>query len=968
MKVRDLGPLAVELGGRYIELGSTKQAALLAALAQNPGRRVSARLLTAVGWGVDPGVSASSLDTQLWRLRNLLEPGRSRSTSSIIVRDSGGYRLAVAAEDVDSACFERLAAEVARQGTDVDPEVALALTEEALALWRGAPFSGVAPSEHTEAVVARFEERRLELQERRVDALLRLGQLSWAVGELEPLLLHSPYRERLWAQRMTALARSGRTEEALSTYQQLRRLLDEDLGLEPGSEIKELHARILSREEPVLMPQLGGSEPVRVADIRSVRTAAVQLPRQATPIIGRESDLDRLVALVPDHPLLTVTGPGGSGKTRLAVAVAQSVSEHFVDGVWFVDLTAAKTAEDVVGIVTSTLALGASPASEPQAELVRFVSGRRVLLVLDNCEQVLDGVAECVEALLSAEPGPTLLATSREPLDVEGEIIWSLAPLALLGEADQLSPAAQLFCVRARAVSPGLELDDEQLRLVDQICHALDGLPLALELAAARVRWISLAEIAEQVLGDPAQLSRVGRSRGGHHDSLFETIDWSYRLLSEDQQLLHRALSTVPGPFTTLAAERMLRPVGIRDVPHELVVLANRSLLVVSSGANPQRSMFAQLATVRAHAHRQLVRHEEGEQARSMRDQWVEDLLSRRPRPGDPHEAAWYDDVEESYPLVRAALGAALTPQAPHRRLITAGSDLVYFWLRRSHLIEGRRWLQAACDLEPWPEDSTPSLLLRLRLANVYLLSGRPDLAEPYLSRELAVVARVPDDDLDAMIERLAVLTLAAWVSGEAQLMAACAQRVTELCQRSPSPANALLAAAMTGVRASVETAAAPDTIVQLEHVFDQARVMNDYHVQWITSSAIAALLTFRGDPASALRWLQRAILLNVQLGDGNGSVFMQGLAVNAALCGDFEDAARYFAATRTYSRRSGIDVVNPAVQPLLEATRAALGPADFERLSALGDSLTLAEVAGRLRPDMDLVVGPAVRGPASPV
>lgn len=373
MRIRDLGPLVVQTGSSATELGGTKQAALLSLLAARANQRVPADDLVATAWGIDVEVSLSSLDSQLWRLRNTLEPSRER-TSSVLVRDGGGYRLNVSTDEVDSLQFELLAAKATSRSRDGESSAALNAIDEALALWRGDPFDAVLDTTTTAAVAARWHELRDQLVERRIDALLDLGAADRALLDLEPQIARAPLREHLWGQRMTALARLDRADEALATYRRAAELLADELGLDPGAELQQLQARILARD-PTLMPRtrqdLSGASQLPTVPARAPGRSAdpdatvVRLPRRGAALIGREADLARLVSLLEQQPLVTITGAGGSGKTRLAVEVAAAVATEFPDGVWFVDLTTVSEPHLVIDVVITTLALGASQVVDP---------------------------------------------------------------------------------------------------------------------------------------------------------------------------------------------------------------------------------------------------------------------------------------------------------------------------------------------------------------------------------------------------------------------------------------------------------------------------------------------------------------------------------------------------------------------------------------------------------------------------
>lgn len=310
MRVRDLGPLLVEADGVERPCAGAKQAAILATLAMHANRRVAIEDLVVAGWGYGAATSHSSVENHLWRLRRILEPTRPRALASCLASDAGGYRLAIPDDDVDSVRFERLATP-ARE--DAGPAATLRRCDEALALWRGTPYEIVAHATATAAVVARLEELRGQVAERRLEALLALDRPDRVLVDLAPLLLEHPFRERLWAVQMSALARLGRTEEALATYRRVRTLLRDELGLDPGRELRELH-RSLMAPEPLPAPEPAPDEAPAVAC-----PAPRHLPARPGALVGRARELRELAAVLDTAALTTITGPGGCGKTRLAI-------------------------------------------------------------------------------------------------------------------------------------------------------------------------------------------------------------------------------------------------------------------------------------------------------------------------------------------------------------------------------------------------------------------------------------------------------------------------------------------------------------------------------------------------------------------------------------------------------------------------------------------------------------------------
>ncbi|ODU06306.1 MAG: hypothetical protein ABS81_05110 [Pseudonocardia sp. SCN 72-86] len=497
LRIHDLGPLLVELDNAPQRVPAGRLSGALAILLVHAGKPVGDDALADAMWADGSPRTTSTLDSHVFRLRRVLEPGRrAGDPSSTLVREAGGYRLVVATDQVDSLRFARLAVDAADLLAQGAPDRALRRTTEALASWRGRPWGDAADASWASAAVARLDELHEQVRETHIGALLATGATEPALAELEIALAEHPLRERLWAHRMVALRDSGRRADALATYTRARTTLVDELGVEPGPELRAVHASLLADDAPA---------PTRA--LPPARTAAVHLPVARQRLIGRDAELDALTADVTTRPLVTLAGPAGCGKTRLAVEVARRAADAFPDGARFVDLTSA-TPDRVLDTVCSAVELPPPVSGDAVAGLRTLVRDRRMLLVLDNCEHVVDAAAELVEQLLSAGPELAILATSREPLEVVDERVHVLGPLAA-------GPAAELFLERLHDVAGDHPADE--LAVTAEIVAAVDGLPLALELAAGRARAYSLAEIAAQVRADASSLSRIGRGRASHH-------------------------------------------------------------------------------------------------------------------------------------------------------------------------------------------------------------------------------------------------------------------------------------------------------------------------------------------------------------------------------------------------------------------------------------------------------------------
>ncbi|MEU7582960.1 BTAD domain-containing putative transcriptional regulator [Streptomyces sp. NPDC041068] len=612
MRFGILGPLDVRSpDGTPLDPGGPRPRALLTLLLLDAGRAVSVERLTEGLYGDEPPAgAANALQSQVSRLRKRLGPGPA------IEAVPTGYRIAVSPEDVDLHRFERLAREGRRALGSGDQPRAAALLREALGLWRGPALADLPDAG---PLVARLEEQRLAATQDRVDADLALGGGPELVPELRELIAGHPLSERLHGQLMRALHAGGRPAEALTVYEEARRTLADELGADPSAELSALHLELLQ-----------GQEPARQRGV----------PAQLTRFIGRSDELARIGALLAGARLVTLTGPGGAGKTRLAVEAARALPD-----VCYVELA---PLADGAGVTYAILtALGVRDGFHTQGgdtteRLLSALRGRELLLVLDNCEHLVDDAARVAGLLLGACPGVRVLATSREGLGITGEVLWPVPPLAA-------GPAARLFADRAAAVRPdladhyarvdvdrdmrtgvdrdahtGMDRDRDQGmdkdrdrdgdmdrdrdrdksrdvehrdRLVAEICAALDGLPLAIELAAARLRTLTLDELAAR-LGDRFRLlSRGDRTKAPRHRTLHAVVEWSWELLDDEERELARRLTVFSSGATLDAVEAVC---GIPYPEDLLASLAEKSFLEVTDGR------YGMLQTIRAFCARQL--------------------------------------------------------------------------------------------------------------------------------------------------------------------------------------------------------------------------------------------------------------------------------------------------------------------------------------------------------------------------
>ena len=960
LRYRDLGPVVLDRDGSPVKVPAGRLTTVLSLLLVQANHRVSTDALIDALWGDSVREQdTQTLESHVWRLRKLLEPEhQSGQAYSTVLHNAQGYQLLVGGDQVDSLWFEQLAGQARDLMVSGQLERAFARCEQALGLWRGRPWAPQTDAQWAAPAAARLEELRGEVAHQRIDALLELGQIPLALADLEVLISQSPLRERLWAQRMLGLYRTGRTDDALQAYQRLRELLIDELGVEPGPDIRSLHARILA-DDPTLAapPSVEGfvaenTVTQRLSAGPDAPNATVTLPHRRTALIGRDRQMTELAALINTGRLVSVVGSAGCGKTSIAVEAARSAAASFPDGVLFIDLSAATEENQLLDAVSSSLRLPGSAAENLTQSLAAFTRTRRMLLVLDNCEQLLEDIADLVDALLGTDTELSILITSREPLNLDDEQIFTLPPLPIMDQSQtQIAdirtlvdqPAIKLFLTRLKAFAPDVDVDERQTRLAAGICAAVDGVPLAIELAAAQARAYTLTEIMDRVRDDLAGLARIGRGVNRHHSSLRAAIDLSSAALSTDELAMHHALSVVPGPVTpALAAALVDQPVSAAAVT--LSRLLHRSMLTAVAPDRPDRpSRFAQLATIRSHA-RGAVAPRLRDQFENRRDAWVHELVAQVPRIGEPTETAWFEKVNDDLTALRATLQRRLIDD-PDQDGVFLAARLGIYWYDHGMMTEWERWTRLAHTMTHQGHTGD-QLLTGLSHGAAMALTGRGDyLADAVDAIEHHTPEFSPAQQL-TIGEALIAYGIGAWVSGDADVVVK-AETIARYYAALTRDEILLLLADIC--RLGIEIVAGRAGSTELQHaqqLWTRAHTLDNFYASWIIATWASLAAIIMGDPAAAQLWSTRVLADYYRSGIGAVSMVLETQGAALTLNGHYEQALQIFSASRSYARRAGEPwPMMRTTQPTFTAAANALSVRDREQAERDGATLSLDDI-----------------------
>src|SRR4051794_14550812 len=698
MRVGVLGPLEVERDGERVAVGGGRLRALLACLALDAGRPLTTGRLVDALWEDDlPADQVHALQSLVSRLRRALGNG------SLVAPAPGGYRLDV---EVDAHEFERLAAE-GRAASE--PQTAARVLREALDLWRGPALADLSDYRFAAQAADRLQDLRVTVLADRIEADLALGDGARLVPELEALCAEHPLHERLAGQLIAALYSAGRQADALAAYERVRRRLADELGVPPSAELQRAHMAVL-RDKP----------------------ARTNLPAPVTSFVGREREIAQIDELLQRSRLVTLLGPGGAGKTRLAREAAAPWVERVAEGVWLVGLAPVPDEAEVVPAVLGALGLRETALPERVVRdglerLLDVLAEREAILVLDNCEHLIAAAASLADRLLGGCPRLRILATSREALAIDGERLVAVPPL-------DASPAIQLFTDRATAARPDFVADES----AQEICRRLDGLPLALELAAARLRTLPARELAERLDDRFRLLTGGSRTALPRHRTLRAVVDWSWDLLEEPERRLARRLAV----FSAGATVESASAVHGEDALDGLAALVERSLLQVVPGASPTR--YRMLETLREYGFEKLEEAGELETVRVAHARYFAELVARaEPQLRRAEQQRWFSLLRDERENVIAGL-RYLGDTGDARAALKLAVDLLWFWLLSSAQEEAKTWIDYAVGV---PGEADPGDRVIAESLQAFDRMGHTDDAELFTRTIREVRERVAGID-----------------------------------------------------------------------------------------------------------------------------------------------------------------------------------------------------------------------------
>src|SRR5712691_2558415 len=916
MDIQVLGPIQWSADELAVRLGGPKHLAMLAVLLLSSGRVVSRERLLELIWDGQPPVTAiHSLEVYVSDLRRVI---KRFDTECTIRSEPPGYAISVRDEAIDLRRFEQLAREGRRALERGDAQGAAILLREALELWRGPAFGGVATNRFLEGERARLEAERLDVVEDRVEAEMRLGQHARLIGELEGLVAENPFRDMLCGQLMLALYRAGRQAESSSAYQAVRVRLADELGMDPGPYLQDLLVKILRQDPSLEVQRRLGAEPGSLP--------VTNLPTPLTSFVGRKQAVARIGQLLARSRVVTLVGPGGIGKTRLALEVGRGLLESYPDGVWLTELASLTDGGLIPEAIRVTLGVSEARSKSPIETMTTYLQQRCLLIILDNCEQVVEAAAQVVEKLAVRCPKVAFLVTTRERLRIAGEQLWQVEPLSLpeatsSGPGDHVaeSEAVQLFLDRAALSRSSFALTDANSRAISEISRRLEGIPLALELAAAQVATMSTDEI-ERRLDDPFPLLTSGHRTASHrHQTLMAAVQWSYDLLAEDQRLIFDRLSVFRSFDLAAAATVCSMSINERDI-----CIATTLRLVDKSLVRFEGGRYRLLEPLRTFAAEKL--HSRAEAA-SMEERHCRSFLAVADDRQPGELAGWLNRMETERDNLRIALGWALNNDQELAAQIVLALDL--WWRLRSHGGEVHPYLDALLQNREAQDATRARLLMNKGWYSWYAVSAPEAAVEPMESA--LGLARTLDDQL-ALIDALFVRGRYATHEGDPVQARLLLEEALELASSRGDQEREAEALHLLGVAdgAQLQLGRARS---ELERSLEIRRSLNRSDEAAVTLQFLGGIVGAAGELDRARRLVAEALELGRQLGEQAYLHHALDIAAGLAILeGDAQRGLTLVGAADAALERIGwlpTSVWDRLLEPYFQIGREALGPRD---------------------------------------
>lgn len=949
--IRALGPLDVIADGASVSVGSAKLRIVLECLALRANSVVGPDFLAEAVWGGQPPAHPlPQLQVYAANLRSLLEPGRPKgSASHRLASRPGGYVLAVADDELDLLQFRRHVADGEQAVQAGHLAEGAGRLRQALQLFKGAAFPDLADIGLLSPELDEVEESRLDAYQDLFDIELALGRHAVVVGELQRLVSQHPFRERLWASLVLALYRSDRQAEALAACRKARKTLATELGIDPGVHLQELERQVLQQDPALSGPVVNGHH--------DIRRRVDNLPAALTPLVGREAELREVCSLYrsEDCRLVTVTGAGGTGKTRLALAAAARLGERMDDGVGWVNLAPLTQVQQVPGAIAATLGLEAGAGEDPLKIASRFLHARRMLLVLDNFEHLEDAWPVVLD-MLTAAPDLKILATSRRRLGLRPEYEFELAPLELPPLDPPLPPhllrdvpAVKLLLNRGRAVRPQFEVNDGNAAVLTRLCHRLDGLPLAIELAAAQLRHLKERHLLQDLEVSLAVLPDTFRDLPDRQRTLTATMEWSYQLLPEAERLLFDRLGVFVGDPTVAAISAVYRQSApansSTDIP--LSALAAHSLLRLYTDSTG-RERVSMLQSIREFARERLaLRPEEAKVRRRHAEHYLALAEAVGPQLWGREQLEAFRTLHSDALDLRAALLWAARPDGSSDLALRLVGELWHYWELTGDVAEQQQIAVALVEATP----ASPPKLRAPAVSGAATLTwalGRYDQAA-HLHR-LALEAFKKSGNNQGIAWTIMCLAVQAALNDDFTT----AERLTTEALSYPGVSLRVKVGALVVLSRQAYCAGDHPRALELCRKCAQlTRPLGDRWLLGVVLTNLAESTEQAGDYEGAESLLLEALNAALQLGaEGNLAGFLDSLAGVYTSQNRYDLSIRLLAAAEIYRTDHGLMLDRTErrrVDAIIDKDRAQAGAIRFGLAWARGKALTLTQAANEV-------------------